>query len=366
MSTSIAAPVARAPLRPAQPVGLDVDAAERDDIALDVVDRGKALELAVGARHRRDQGLGVFMPGRAKDLGNIAGFHHLAAIHHHDPVGDIGNHADIVRHDDHAEVAVAAEFLDQVEDLRLDRHIQRRRRFVGDDQVRVASQRQRDHHPLPHAAGKLVRIGQKPRFRLGDADLFEQLERAGLGLGAAQGGGLLDGFDQLCPHRHQRVQRGLRILEDHPDPVAPDTPHLALAAPAQLFALEQDRSAGDPPGRFEQVDDGIADCRLAGAGFAHQPHHLAGADGQADAAGGVDGAAAGREIDVEPLDFQQIGHRSFGFRASRIQSPSRLTAKTRTTSAMAGKKVIHHRPENRYSLPTRISVPSDGVVGGMP
>jgi hypothetical protein len=28
--------------------------------------------------------------------------------------------------------------------------------------------------------------------------------------------------------------------------------------------------------------------------------------------------------------------------------------------------VIHHSPENRKSLPTRISVPSDGDVGGTP
>ncbi len=27
---------------------------------------------------------------------------------------------------------------------------------------------------------------------------------------------------------------------------------------------------------------------------------------------------------------------------------------------------IHHWPENRYSLPTWISVPSDGVLGGSP
>ena len=33
---------------------------------------------------------------------------------------------------------------------------------------------------------------------------------------------------------------------------------------------------------------------------------------------------------------------------------------------MPGKMVIHHSPENRKSLPTRISVPSDGEVGGTP
>ena len=36
------------------------------------------------------------------------------------------------------------------------------------------------------------------------------------------------------------------------------------------------------------------------------------------------------------------------------------------TSAAPGKMVIHHSPENKNSLPMRISVPSDGSVGGTP
>ena len=36
------------------------------------------------------------------------------------------------------------------------------------------------------------------------------------------------------------------------------------------------------------------------------------------------------------------------------------------TKKIAGKKVIHHSPENKKSLPNLINVPSDGVVGGTP
>ena len=39
---------------------------------------------------------------------------------------------------------------------------------------------------------------------------------------------------------------------------------------------------------------------------------------------------------------------------------------TITTSATPGKMVIHHSPENKNSLPIRISVPSDGWVAGNP
>jgi hypothetical protein len=40
----------------------------------------------------------------------------------------------------------------QVEDLRLNRHIERRGRFVGDQQIGLAGEGHRDHHALPHAA----------------------------------------------------------------------------------------------------------------------------------------------------------------------------------------------------------------------
>ena len=59
---------------------------------------------------------------------------------------------------------------DQLEDLRLHGHVERRRRLVGDQQLRVVDQRHRDHHALAHAAGELVRVGVDAPARLGDAD----------------------------------------------------------------------------------------------------------------------------------------------------------------------------------------------------
>ena len=50
---------------------------------------------------------------------------------------------------------------------------------------------------------------------------------------------------------------------------------------------------------------------------------------------------------------------------SRIQSPNKLIEKASITKNIAGKKVIHHSPENKKSFPSLINVPSDGVVGGI-
>ena len=53
----------------------------------------------------------------------------------------------------------------QVEDLRLDRDVERGRRLVGDQQRGAAGERHRDDRALPHPAGELVRVGVHPRGR---------------------------------------------------------------------------------------------------------------------------------------------------------------------------------------------------------
>ena len=51
---------------------------------------------------------------------------------------------------------------------------------------------------------------------------------------------------------------------------------------------------------------------------------------------------------------------------SLIQSPNKLIEKAKITRNIAGKKVIHHSPENKKSFPSLIKVPKEGVVGGTP
>ena len=69
-----------------------------------------------------------------------------------------------------------AEVPHQVEDLGLDRDVERGRRLVGDQQLRLAGEGHRDHHALGHAARHLVRERLEPPLRVGDADHLEQLE----------------------------------------------------------------------------------------------------------------------------------------------------------------------------------------------
>ena len=101
-----------------------------------------------------------------------------------------------------AEPKSRAELADQRQDLRLDRHVERRRRLVRDQQVGVARERHRDHHALAHAARELVRVVVDAPLRLRDADGVEQLDRAAARVR------LRDRLVRAAPARRSASRRG--------------------------------------------------------------------------------------------------------------------------------------------------------------
>src|SRR3546814_6118536 len=165
----------------------------------------------------------------------------------------------------------------------------------------------------------------------------------------------------------ERVQRGLGVLEYHADVAATDAAKLLVRQVVDAAAVEAARVAGNAAGGVQESDHSRAGQRLAGAGLADHAQHLALADLKGDAVDRNQGAAPAGDLDAQVLDLEQRPHqRSFGFRASRSQSPNRLTASTRMASAAPGKMVIHHEPENRKSLTTQTRVQSDGRADGTP
>ena len=68
---------------------------------------------------------------------------------------------------------------DEVQDLLLDRHVESRGRFVGNQELRVAGDGDGDHHPLALPARHLVREAAQPLFRVRQAHLLEEFDGAG-------------------------------------------------------------------------------------------------------------------------------------------------------------------------------------------
>ena len=134
------------------------------------------LARSVGVRRRAlrlggEQMARIVMLRVGEDLRRRAGLDDLALGHHADAVGDLAHDAEVVGDEQHRHAVLGLEPGEQFEDLRLHGDVERGRRLVGDQQFRLVGERHGDHHALALAAGKLVRIGVEPLFRLADADL---------------------------------------------------------------------------------------------------------------------------------------------------------------------------------------------------
>ncbi len=251
------------------------------------------------------------------------------------------------------------------------------------DQLGLGAQRQGNRHALAHAARELVRVLRHALLGMRDFHLFQQRQGAGFGFLLAHRQVGADGFDQVVAHGVDRVQAGQRVLEDGADALAADAAQVFALQVVDAQALQLHRAAGDAARGLDQAGDGRAGHGLAGAGFTDHAQDFAGEDVEGDVVQRVHGALVGVEGDAEVAHAQHGGagditgrhglvcvwghvHCSLGFRASRSQSPTRFTDRARASSTSEGNSRIHHSPENKKLWPMRISVPSEGAVGGRP
>ncbi len=174
----------------------------------------------IALRLRRQQLLGIAVLRLGEDVLGGAFLDDLAALHDVDALGHLADDAEVVGDEQQRHAHLALQLLQQLEDLRLDRHVERGGRLIGDQQVRLVGERHGDHDALALAARQLMRKRVETLFRLADADLVQQLQHA-------RTHGLLVHAPVHAQHlAHlpldgvQRVERRHRLLEDHRDAVA--------------------------------------------------------------------------------------------------------------------------------------------------
>ena len=193
------------------------------------------------------------------------------------------------------------------------RHVQRRRRLVRDDQLRVAGEGHRDHHALAHAAGELVREHLVDALAVCDADHLQQLDRARLDgllvlVLAVQHQHL---FDLVADAEHG-VQTRHRLLEDHRHEVAAQRLHHTQRGLRDVIGLvaevQADRALHDLADRaLQQLHDRKARHALAAAGFAHDADGLALRHVEGHAVDGLARADVGEEVGAQPVDLEGVG-----------------------------------------------------------
>jgi hypothetical protein len=100
----------------------------------------------------------------------------LTGVHDEHAIRDIANDAEVVRDEEIREVQLRLEVVQEVEQLRLDRYVERRRRLVEDDERRIGDQGSRDADALALTARQLVRVA--PRHVRLETDELEDLADA--------------------------------------------------------------------------------------------------------------------------------------------------------------------------------------------
>src|SRR6266566_8213218 len=304
-----------------------------------------------------------------QDLADLTLLDELTAVHDGDVLADLGDHGQVVRDEHQADAGLAAQPRQQAQDLVLDGDVERGGRLVAQDDLRVAGQRDRDHHALPHAARELVRVGPEPPLRVGDAHPAHQLERALGRPGPAEPEVHLRPFGYLSADPHHRVERAHRLLEDHGHLRAAQTVDVGAAQLHQVHPVQPDLTGRDLRLGRQHAEDGAQRHALAGTGLAHQAEGAAPGYVEGHPVHRPDDAAAAGDPHVQVADLEdRLGpHRAHwpGLSRSARPSPTSDRPSPTMTTARPG-MVVSCQWVDRKFWPSLIIDPRSAVGGGMP
>jgi len=94
-----------------------------------------------------------------EEAGLVCGLDDAPEIHHRDPITDVLDHREVVGDEQVGQLQFILKVHQEIDDLGLDRHIERRHRLVADDQLRVQCERTGNPDALTLPARELVREG---------------------------------------------------------------------------------------------------------------------------------------------------------------------------------------------------------------
>ena len=235
--------------------------------------------------------------------GGGAAFDHAASVHHHHACHVLRDHAQVVRDQQQRHGSFRDQVVDQVEDLPLDRDVQRGGGLIGNQQIGFAGQGHGNRDALALAAGELVWIGIHAPRGIGYADAFQQRDGVGTCCIARHAPVQAQWLRHLVADRMHRVQRRHGFLEDHADAVAAQLPHHGVRLTHQFPPVEAD--AAGHHGAFRQQShqrhrgDGLAAARLS-----DQTQGLTTLQGKADAANRIRRTTLGLQAHAQVVDFQ--------------------------------------------------------------
>src|SRR6478735_8976430 len=104
--------------------GMECAAGRPLDKVWNIPRNGRNLVAATQAWPRCQQSQGIWMAWLGEELSHGRLFDHFAGIHDHDTVAYLSSHVQVVRDDNHAGAGQITHFLQELNDLVFDRHIE--------------------------------------------------------------------------------------------------------------------------------------------------------------------------------------------------------------------------------------------------
>jgi hypothetical protein len=241
----------------------------------------------------------------AKDIVRATLLDNAAKIHHDDAVGEMAHHMEIVADEQDRQTETLAQIREQIDDLSLDRDVERCNRLVGDNEVRIGRQGTCDGDALALASREFV--GQAVRLLWAKPNLIEKgcypLRPLSLG------DGIGDPICNLIPDAAAWVQASERILKDHLHAPAYG-PQTASRKVCDILTVENDAALG----RIEETQQETAERALAAARFTDDTDYFRSRNFQINATDGENGfpapqdALTYRERARQPLCLDQRLH----------------------------------------------------------
>ncbi len=190
--------------------------------------------------------------------------------------------------EDQRQAAAALQLDQHGEDLRADRGVEHRDRLVADQAVRLEHERRGDRDALALAAGELVRVAVEVALGV-EADVVERPAHARRRARSSATPWTISGSVTIAAHPLARVERLVRVLEDHLRPGGAARAVVALArrprAPSRTTS---------PPTAALQAEHRPGQRRLAAARLADDAEDLALAPLERDAVERPGGGAVAR------------------------------------------------------------------------
>ena len=205
---------------------------------------------------------------RVKDGCRRPDFDNNTTMHYCDPVGDFGNHGELVGDEQYGQTQLVAQVKEQVQQLGLNRHVECTHRFVRNQDIGTGCERTCNGYALTLSPREFTRLA--PRHGRRQA---HQIEESRYERSAVLAAGLMvhsTGFEDRRADGEPRVERRVWVLEHHLH-ASTDLSQLSSARGTNTAPLESDRTVV----WFDETDQHPCDRRLAAARAARQAENFA-------------------------------------------------------------------------------------------